>query len=55
MNTDEPLRAREAAIERLMDPANRIELPRGWKFSREELYEEAVLRHAVVRTLWGKE
>ena len=37
------------AKKRLMDPARNLTLPNGWKFNREEIYEEAILRHGVVR------
>ncbi|HXC56822.1 MAG TPA: type II toxin-antitoxin system Phd/YefM family antitoxin [Rhizomicrobium sp.] len=42
-------REQEEAKKRLMDPAFNLTLPYDWKFDREEIYEEAVLRHGVVR------
>jgi prevent-host-death family protein len=45
-------RAQQEAKGRLMDPASHFRTPPGWKFNREELYDEAVLRHGVVRRLW---
>ena len=45
-------RAQQEAKKRLMDPANHYKMPLDWKFDREELYDEAVLRHSVVRRAW---
>lgn len=45
----------QEAKARLMDPANHFTTPANWKFSREEIYDEAVMRHGVVRRLWLKE
>jgi antitoxin (DNA-binding transcriptional repressor) of toxin-antitoxin stability system len=42
-------REQEEAKKRLMDPAFNLTLPYDWKFDREEIYEEAILRHGVVR------
>lgn len=42
-------REQQLAKERLMDPARDFTLPDRWKFDREEIHEEAVLRHGVVR------
>lgn len=42
-------REQAQAKARLMDPAFDFTLPNDWKFDREEIYEEAVLRHGVVR------
>ncbi len=42
-------REQELAKARLMDPARDFTLPNDWKFDRDEIYEEAVLRHGVVR------
>ncbi len=42
-------REQEAAKARLMDPAMDFTLPNNWKFDREEIYEEAILRHGVAR------
>jgi len=44
--------ARLEAKKRLMDPANHFTLPPNWKFSREEMYDEDLLRHGVVRRIW---
>ena len=45
-------KAQQEAKKRLMDPSSRFKTPDDWKFSREEIYDEAVLRHAVVRRIW---
>jgi prevent-host-death family protein len=42
-------REQEEAKKRLMDPAYNLTLPYDWKFNREDIYDEAVLRHGVVR------
>jgi prevent-host-death family protein len=47
--------AQDEAKKRLMDPANHFALPPDWKFSREEMYDEDVLRHRVVRNIWLRE
>ena len=43
-------REQEEAKKRLMDPAYNLTLPYDWKFNRDDIYEEAELRHGVVRT-----
>ncbi|MBV9043533.1 MAG: type II toxin-antitoxin system Phd/YefM family antitoxin [Alphaproteobacteria bacterium] len=48
-------KAQREAKQRLMDPSSRFTTPDGWKFSREEMYDEAVLRHGVVRRMWQAE
>lgn len=43
-------REQQLAKARLMDPAKDFSLPGGWKFNREEIYEDAILRHGVARS-----
>jgi len=45
-------RAQAEAKARLMSPESRFSTPDGWKFNREEIYDEAILRHGVVRKDW---
>ncbi|HTQ15371.1 MAG TPA: type II toxin-antitoxin system Phd/YefM family antitoxin [Rhizomicrobium sp.] len=45
-------RAQAEAKARLMSPEARFSTPDGWKFNREEIYDEAILRHSVVRKAW---
>jgi prevent-host-death family protein len=40
---------RKAALARILDPANHITLPKGWRFNRDEIYDEAVERYSAVR------
>jgi antitoxin (DNA-binding transcriptional repressor) of toxin-antitoxin stability system len=40
---------RKAALARILDPENRVSFPKGWRFNREEIYDEAIERHASVR------
>ncbi len=48
-------REQELAMARLMDPARDFTLPNDWKFNREEIYEEALLRHGVASKATLKE
>jgi prevent-host-death family protein len=41
----------DAALARLTDPANHFRSPEGWHFDRNELWDEQVRRHSVVRSL----
>ena len=41
--------AQAEAKARLMSPEARFSTPDDWKFNREEIYDEAILRHGVVR------
>lgn len=40
----------EAALARIFDRKNHGRSPEGWRFNREELWDEIISRHAVVRT-----
>ena len=44
--------AQMEAKARLTDPANHLTLPPDWKLSRDEMYDEELLRHGVVRRIW---
>jgi prevent-host-death family protein len=39
----------EAALKRLLDPKNHFKSPPGWKFNRDEVWDDIVSRHSVVR------
>jgi prevent-host-death family protein len=41
----------EAALARLIDPKNAIPFPKDWKFNKQEIWDEQINRHAVVRSL----
>src|SRR5665213_34304 len=41
----------EQALARLLDPKNRIRSPEGWKFNREDYWDEEYSRHTAVRDL----
>jgi prevent-host-death family protein len=45
-------RAQLQAKKQLMDPSSLFRTPDDWKFNRDEIYDEAVLRHGVVRRIW---
>jgi len=40
----------EAALARIFDRKNHGRSPEGWRFNREDLWDEIVSRHTVVRT-----
>jgi prevent-host-death family protein len=44
-------RAQQLAKRQLMDPSSRFRTPDDWKFDRDEIYDQAVLRHSVVRRI----
>ena len=41
----------EAALAHLLDPKNQFRSPQGWRFSKQELWDEQINRHSVVRAL----
>ncbi len=59
MPVEEPKRRmtpeQEAAMAFLRDPKNHFTSPPGWKFDKEAMWDEVVLRHKAVRQLWGVE
>lgn len=46
--------AQQEAMRRLRDPRNHFKSPTGWRFDKDEMYDEAVLRHRSVRNLWSR-
>ena len=44
----------EAALARIFDRQNHGSSPEGWRFNREDLWDEIVSRHVIVRTADGK-
>ena len=44
----------EAALARIFDRKNHGRSPEGWRFNREELWDEIVSRHTIVRSADGK-
>jgi prevent-host-death family protein len=41
----------EAALARLLDPKYHIKFPAGWKFSKQEIWDEQINRFASIRDL----
>ncbi|HET9319549.1 MAG TPA: type II toxin-antitoxin system Phd/YefM family antitoxin [Rhizomicrobium sp.] len=44
----------DAALARLLDPKNHFRSPQGWTFDKQEIWDEQINRHAVVRSLPDK-
>ena len=41
----------EAALARLLDPKNHFKTPQGWKFSKQEIWDDQINRHSVARSM----